>query len=88
MRNVQIPYDLFMDLVLYHLNGEEDFDRRGVPESCRRTTSSWEREQKRATLLLSANKAERHPQMPHAPSESPRQLCSRSAESVIVGYTL
>ena len=26
MKSVQIPYDLFVDLVLYHLNGEEDFD--------------------------------------------------------------
>ena len=25
MKNVQVPYDLFVDLVLYHLNGEEDF---------------------------------------------------------------
>ena len=35
MRNVQIPYDLFVDLVLYHLNGEEDFDediRRGLEQ--------------------------------------------------------
>lgn len=84
MKSVQIPYDLFVDLVLYHLNDEEDFDeeirqgleqkldamlnrqlysqyktapteeqreqarqeylnRRGVPESYRRTTSPWER---------------------------------------------
>ena len=26
MKNVQIPYELFVDLVLYHLNGEVDFD--------------------------------------------------------------
>lgn len=26
MKNVQIPYDLFIDLVLHHLNGEDDFD--------------------------------------------------------------
>lgn len=35
MRNVQIPYDLFMDLVLYHLNDEEDFEediRRGLEQ--------------------------------------------------------
>ena len=25
MKNVQIPYELFVDLVLYHLNGEDDF---------------------------------------------------------------
>ena len=30
----------------------------------------------------------RLPQEPHTPSESPRHLCSRMAESVIVGYTL
>ena len=30
----------------------------------------------------------RLPQEPHSPSESPRHLCSRMAESVIVGYTL
>ncbi len=24
MKNVQIPYELFVDLVLYHLNGERD----------------------------------------------------------------
>lgn len=35
MKNVQIPYDLFVDLVLYHLNGEEDFEediRRGLEQ--------------------------------------------------------
>lgn len=26
MKNVQIPYDLFVNLVLYHLNGEGDFE--------------------------------------------------------------
>lgn len=26
MKSVQIPYELFVDLVLYHLNGEDDFD--------------------------------------------------------------
>ena len=26
MKNVQIPYELFVNLVLYHLNGEVDFD--------------------------------------------------------------
>ena len=25
MKNVQIPYELFVDLVLYYLNGEDDF---------------------------------------------------------------
>lgn len=33
MKNVQIPYELFIDLVLYHLNGEDDFDeeiRKGL----------------------------------------------------------
>ena len=25
MKSVQIPYELFVDLVLYHLNDEEDF---------------------------------------------------------------
>ena len=35
MKNVQIPYELFVDLVLYHLNGEDDFDediRRGLEQ--------------------------------------------------------
>ncbi|MCC8182580.1 MAG: complexin-2 [Clostridiales bacterium] len=26
MKNVQIPYELFVDLVLYHLRGEDDID--------------------------------------------------------------
>ena len=83
MKSVQIPYELFVDLVLYHLNGEDDFDeeirhgleqkldamlnrqlysqyktapteeqreqarqeyldRRGVPQSYRWTSSTWE----------------------------------------------
>ena len=83
MKSVQIPYELFVDLVLYHLNGVDDFDedirkgleqkldamlnrqlysqyktapteeqreqarqeyfdRRGVPQSYRWTTSPWE----------------------------------------------
>ena len=28
MKSVQIPYDLFLDLVLYHLRGEDDFDEK------------------------------------------------------------
>ena len=35
MKNVQIPYELFVDLVLYHLNGEDDFDediRKGLEQ--------------------------------------------------------
>lgn len=35
MKNVQIPYDLFVDLVLYHLRGEDDFEediQRGLEE--------------------------------------------------------
>ena len=35
MKNVQIPYELFVDLVLYHLNDEEDFQddiRRGLSQ--------------------------------------------------------
>ena len=35
MKSVQIPYDLFVDLVLYHLNGEVDFDeeiRQGLEQ--------------------------------------------------------
>ena len=35
MKSVQIPYDLFIDLVMYHLRGEEDFDeeiQRGLEQ--------------------------------------------------------
>ena len=35
MNNVQIPYELFLDLVLYHLRGEDDYDkdiRQGLEE--------------------------------------------------------
>ena len=35
MKSVQISYDLFVDLVLYHLNGEDDFDediRQGLEQ--------------------------------------------------------
>ena len=35
MKNVQIPYELFVYLVLYHLNGEDDFDeeiRQGLEQ--------------------------------------------------------
>ena len=35
MKNVQIPYELFVDLVLYHLSGEDDFDediRQGLEQ--------------------------------------------------------
>ena len=35
MKSVQIPYELFVDLVLYHLNGEDDFDediRKGLEQ--------------------------------------------------------
>ena len=35
MKNVQIPYELFVVLVLYHLNDEEDFQddiRRGLSQ--------------------------------------------------------
>ena len=35
MKSVQIPYELFVDLVLYHLNDEEDFQddiRQGLSQ--------------------------------------------------------
>ena len=35
MKNVQIPHELFVDLVLYHLSGEDDFDediRQGLEQ--------------------------------------------------------
>ena len=35
MKTIQIPYELFVDLVLYHLNGEDDFDeeiRQGLEQ--------------------------------------------------------
>lgn len=35
MKNVQIPYELFVNLVLYHLNDEEDFQddiRQGLSQ--------------------------------------------------------
>lgn len=35
MKSVQIPYELFVNLVLYHLNGEDDFDediKRGLEQ--------------------------------------------------------
>jgi hypothetical protein len=35
MKNVQIPYELFVDLVLYHLNGEGAFEeeiRQGLTQ--------------------------------------------------------
>ena len=35
MKSVQIPYERFVDLVLYHLNGEDDFDeeiRQGLEQ--------------------------------------------------------
>ena len=35
MKTVQIPYELFVDLVLYHLNGEDNFDeeiRQGLEQ--------------------------------------------------------
>ena len=35
MKSVQIPYELFVDLVLYHLRGELDFDeeiRQGLEQ--------------------------------------------------------
>lgn len=35
MKNVQIPYELFVDLVLYHLNGEDGFDE-DIDEDIRR----------------------------------------------------
>lgn len=35
MKNIQIPYELFIDLALYHLNDEDDFQddiRRGLSQ--------------------------------------------------------
>ena len=35
MKNIQIPYELFVDLALYHLNDEDDFQddiRRGLSQ--------------------------------------------------------
>ena len=35
MKSVQIPYDLFLDLAMYHLRGEDDYEgeiRRGLEQ--------------------------------------------------------
>ena len=35
MKTVQIPYDLFLDLVMYHLRGEDDYEeeiRQGLEQ--------------------------------------------------------
>ena len=35
MKTVQIPYDLFLDLAMYHLRGEDDYEeeiRRGLEQ--------------------------------------------------------
>ena len=35
MKSVQIPYDLFIDLAMYHLRGEDDFEeeiRQGLEQ--------------------------------------------------------
>lgn len=35
MKNVQIPYELFVDLILCHLNGKQDYDdeiRQGLEQ--------------------------------------------------------
>ena len=35
MKSVQIPYDLFIDLAMYHLRGEDDFEeeiRQGMEQ--------------------------------------------------------
>ena len=39
MKSVQIPYDLFIDLAMYHLRGEDDFEeeiRQGLEQEARR----------------------------------------------------
>ena len=35
MKTVQIPYDLFLDIVMYHLRGEDDYEeeiRQGLEQ--------------------------------------------------------
>ena len=35
MKTVQIPYDLFLDLAMYHLRGEDDYEeeiRQGLEQ--------------------------------------------------------
>ena len=51
MKSVQIPYDLFVDLVLYHLNGEDDFDeeiRQGLEQKLDAITAPTEEEREQA----------------------------------------
>ncbi|MGM9363059.1 complexin-2 [Flavonifractor plautii] len=39
MKSVQIPYDLFIDLAMYHLRGEDDFEeeiRQGLEKKLER----------------------------------------------------
>ena len=39
MKSVQIPYDLFIDLAMYHLRGEDDYEEeicQGLEQKARR----------------------------------------------------
>lgn len=66
MKSVQIPYDLFLDLAMYHLRGEDDYEEeicqgleqkldamlnRQLYSRYKTAPTEEEREQARATLL-------------------------------------
>ena len=44
MKSVQIPYDLFIDLAMYHLRGDDDFEeeiRQGLEQKPEITLNGW-----------------------------------------------
>ena len=58
MKSVQIPYDLFIDLAMYHLRGEDDFEeeiRQGLEQKLdsryKTAPNEEEREQARQEYL-------------------------------------
>ena len=59
MKSVQIPYELFVDLVLYHLNGEDDFDEE-----------IWQGLEQKLDAMLNR---QLYSQYKTAPTEEPRE---------------
>ena len=51
MKNVQIPYELFVDLVLYHLNGLDAMLNRQLYSQYKTAPTEEQREQARQEYL-------------------------------------
>ena len=76
MKTVQIPYDLFLDLAMYHLRGEDDYEEE-IRQGLEQKLDSMLNRQLYSRYKTAPTEAERKQHIPRVPLGEPTILCSR-----------